>query len=171
MKNFYVVSKLVKAENTTAKDLLKYLVYQVNNGGILQYCNNGYADELLEYTKNHDILKELKELGCPQQGLEAMQKALTYFYSEQPSEECPDCGGEGQLEEEDEEGNVEFETCPLCSGDGEIVTSKWSEVSEKDWMNDFDNWFYSLPNMEELAKFVKEPTTFSHTFEAMKQQN
>ena len=37
-------------------------------------------------------------------------------------------------------------------------------------MNDFDNWFYSLLNMKELAKFVKESTTFSHTFEAMKQQ-
>ena len=70
-------TKIVKAEkDNKAKQHLRNLIYQVCNGGILQYCFNGYADNLLEYVKSHDIIQELEDLGCPEDGIKIMQGTI-----------------------------------------------------------------------------------------------
>ena len=139
------LAKIVKkAANEQAKQMLKDLVYQVCNGGILQYCWNGFADKLLEYAKGHDIVQELKDLGCPQTGIEAIEHTLEVLRQQKPLAECQYCGGSGEVEttDVDEYGDPIRETCYDCGGDGYEKVDKWEDTDKQDWwMPDYDNWF------------------------------
>jgi hypothetical protein len=46
-----------------------------------------------------------------------------YFADMEPEEEdCYECGGDGYIVDEDDEGNETKETCSHCGGDGYITT-------------------------------------------------
>lgn len=160
--------KVLKASSNMAKNHLRWLVYQVNNGGVMQYCNNGYADELLEYCKTHDIVQELKEAGCPVQGVEAINKIIGLLQSWTPSATCDYCGGTGESENEDEDGDIETERCEECHGDGEVEVDSWCEADEKFWMKDFDNWFYKL-DMNKLDDWTEQSHNHSHFMDVIQQ--
>lgn len=152
-----------------AKQMLRDLVYQVNNGGFAQYCWNGYADELLDYVKSHDIIKELGDLGCPADGIAAMKKVIEFLQSNEPMEECPYCNGTGSLEEEDENGDIEEGICYECGGEGSIHSKNWanSDIGIFHEVGTFEKWFYSL-NMYELDDWTGQSHTHSVMMDMMK---
>ena len=161
--------RTLKASNEMAKNHLKWLVYQVNNGGMLQYCFNGYADDLLKYAETHNIVQELEEMGCPAQGIEAIEYVLKLLNEMNPPTcECPDCNGSGELETEDEDGDIETSLCDNCHGDGEIEVSTWAECDNQSWMNRFDNWFYKL-NMKELDDWTEQSHNHSYALDMIEQ--
>lgn len=162
-------TKIVKAEeNNKAKQHLRNLIYQVLNGGILQYCFNGYADDLLEYIKNHDIIQELKDLGCPEDGIKIMQGTIDKLQKEKPQSECQYCDGTGQFEsDEDEEGNTNVEDCSECNGDGWEDVEKWSDTDNQYWMDYFDKWFYDF-NIDLLDDWTEQSHTHSVILDKIK---
>jgi len=160
--------RTLKASDEMAKNHLRWLVYQVNNGGMFQYCFNGYADDLVEYAKTHDIVQELEEMGCPVQGIEAIEYALDLLQDLQPTKECPDCNGSGEWETEDENGDIESSRCDTCYGDGEIEINTWAESDNQSWMKRFDNWFYKL-NMKELDDWTGQSHNHSHSLDMIEQ--
>ena len=153
MKNNW--TRVIKSSEQEAKQHLRNLVYQVNNGGMYQYCTNGYADELLQYDESHDIVQELSDAGAPKDGVEAMAKTLDSLQNHTPYYYCEYCDGSGQEEYEDEEGNLEEHTCDMCDGAGEREAGKWEDASIQPWMDEFDSWFYTL-NMEELDNWTEQ---------------
>lgn len=147
-------TRVLKSSSEEAKQHLAHLIYQVSNGGALQYCTNGYADDLLQYAETHDIVEELEEMGCPVDGMEAVEKMLKDLYDHYPTSDCHECGGSGELENEDKEGNVEYELCDICHGDGVIEEAKWAYSDRMEWMDKFDNWFNKL-NVKEIDDWEK----------------
>lgn len=156
--------RVLKASDEMAKNHLRWLVYQVNNGGMLQYCGNGYADDLLEYAETHDIVQELEEMGCPVQGIEAIEYALDLLNSNEPITTCYACGGQGYYEDEDGES----ETCDECHGEGGFDADSWSDAESDYWMEKFDNWFYKL-NMKELDDWTEQSHNHSHSLDMIEQ--
>ena len=47
--------------------------------------------------------------------------------------ECPECGGDGEVLVQDEDGNVQddVETCPLCDGEGAITEREYQEWAKE----------------------------------------
>ena len=160
--------KVLKASDATAKDHLRWLIYQVCNGGVSQYCGNGYADDLLEYTDSHDIIKELQDMGCPSQGVEAMNQMIKCLHDYAPDQTCLDCDGTGEWENEDENGDIETSTCEMCHGDGYIETDKWADSDEQSWMERYDKWLYAL-NLDQLDDWTEQTHTHSHTLDMINQ--
>ena len=162
-------TKIVKAEkDNKAKQHLRNLIYQVCNGGILQYCFNGYADNLLEYVKSHDIIQELEDLGCPEDGIKIMQGTIDKLQNEKPQSKCQYCDGTGQIEsDEDEEGNTNVEDCYECNGDGWEDVEKWSDTDDQYWMDYFDEWFYDF-NTDLLDDWTNQSHTHSVILDTIK---
>ena len=168
--------RTIKAEEeATAKELMGWLTYQVCNGGVHQYCYNGYADELLSYAETRDIVKELTEQGCPQEGIQAMSKMLKMLSTSYPYESCPECGGSGYFDETCYEEDGEHEVgdsyeveCEHCHGDGEIEPENWSETDNLPWMDEFDNWFYSL-NLDALDDWTNQSHNHSVMLDVIEQ--
>ena len=158
--------KLLKASDANAKTHLKWLIYQVNNGGALQYCFNGYADDLLEYIKSHDIIKELQEMNCPEDGIKAIDQMIKCLQDSVPSQDCTDCDGSGEWENEDENGDIETSTCESCHGDGYIEKDKWVDSDEQSWMSRYDNWFYKL-DMDKLDDWTGQSHNHSVALDMM----
>lgn len=89
--------------------------YQVQNGGWDQWWYNRYGPRdiqwLIDFFGAHteyDTFKWILQL------LEKVQSAS----EEEDEEDCEYCGGSGEIEDEDEEGNVDSSPCPECSGSG-----------------------------------------------------
>ena len=162
-------TKIFKANTTTAKDHLQWLIYQVCNGGVIQYCINGYADELLDYIETHDIIKELQEMGCPEQGVQAMSKIIDLLKRHTPTAECIECGGRGEWENEDENGDIEDIVCDYCDGDGFVRVDGWVNADNQYWMEEYENWLYAL-NTDELDDWTNQSHNHS-VFMDMIQQN
>ena len=158
--------RTIKSNETTAKDHLKWLVYQVYNGGIYQYIINGYADRLLEYEKTHDISDELKSMGAPEDGVDAFDELLEELYSNTPSYDCPNCDGLGYHEEED--SYEKEQDCYYCNGQGTIEAEKWSDSEQQSWMDEYDNWFGKL-NMHQLDDWTGQSHHHSHSLDMMEQ--
>ena len=148
-------TRVLKSSSEEAKQHLRNLVYQVNNGGMYQYCTNGYADELLQYDKSHDIVQELLDAGAPKDGVEAMAKTLDSLQNHTPYYYCEYCDGTGEEEFEDEDGSLMSDTCSECDGAGEKEAEKWEDASIQPWMDEFDDWFYTL-NMKELDNWTEQ---------------
>lgn len=165
-------TKVIKSNENEAKKHLRNLIYQVNNGGILQYCFNGYADDLLEYIKSHDIIQELKNLGCPEDGIKLMEGTIDKLQNEIPQTKCQYCDGTGQIEsdEEDEEGNTDVEDCYECNGNGWEDAEKWAETDDQYWMEYFDEWFYKF-NMDKLDDWTEQSHTHSVILDQIKENN
>lgn len=159
---------LKASEDVTAKDHLRWLIYQVCNGGVLQYCNNGYADDLLEYTESHNIIQELQDMGCPQEGIDAISKMIKLLKDYSPFEECIDCNGSGEWENEDENGDIETSTCETCRGNGYIETNKWADSDEQSWMERYDKWLYAL-NLDQLDDWTEQSHTHSVALDMINQ--
>lgn len=136
-------TRVVKANENEAKKYLRNLIYQVNNGGILQYCFNGYADDLLEYIKSHDIIQELKDLGCPEDGIKIMQGTIDKLQNEKPMAQ-------------NEFGDDEMED-----------VEKWADTDDQYWMDEFDNWFYGF-NMDKLDDWTEQSHTHSVILDTIK---
>lgn len=169
----------LKQNAAKAKELMMNLVYQVNNGGVQQYCYNGYADELLEEAENFDVIETLKATGCPEDGIRAMQRMLSDLQDNEPLEVCQYCGGEGfydeEVEEVDEETgenytDIEQKRCDECDGEGYITVSDYERGSEDvtGWMEAYDNWFYALKGMDALDDWTEQSHTHSVILDMMK---
>ena len=158
----------IQSSEAGAREHLRWMIYQVCNGGVLQYCGNGYADDLIEYVKSHDIIKELQNAECPEDGIKAMKQMLLQLDEQRPTEECPYCYGAGELEDEDDEGNITTEICDECHGDGEVEVNRWSDTSDQSWMDMFDNWFYKL-NLNQLDDWTGQSHHHSHALDVMEQ--
>lgn len=124
-------------KNERCAVLLGNMNYQVCNGGWIQWCDNGYCTELLALRKillemntemsNHivvmldkvaETLKDEVLHGGVSKGFGGY-----YFADMEPEEEdCYECGGDGYIVDEDDEGNETKETCSHCGGDGYITT-------------------------------------------------
>jgi hypothetical protein len=98
---------------------------QVCNGGHYQYHDNAYSYSFDE--EDYDLHKELIVLiENYANKTELNQKFLSIlrdFNLEEEEEDCYDCGGSGQFEYENENGeDFEYEDCPYCEGTGLIST-------------------------------------------------
>lgn len=159
-----VIKKEIRksADNSNAKQYLKDLVYQVYNGGIFQYCMNGYADDLLQYNATNNIVQELKDMNCPKDGIKAITKILEKLKEEKPYAACPECDGEGYLEYEDDQQ----EECGNCGGDGNEEVSEWRDADYDYWMGEFDRWFDSL-SMDVLDDWTEQSHNHSISLDMM----
>lgn len=162
--------------------LIKNYVYQVNNGGHIQYYDNGYAsletqgcmvdhedtgahDELVALVKEHltiplqaDLLKVLEQFEitedttCPDCGGWGRDE-----------EECSDCDGHGEIEVDEDEweecsacggsGSIENE-CFTCGGDGEVGNGS-IHVKDNDKL---DEMLYEFNDelIEQIEKFYDD---------------
>lgn len=110
---------------------------QVCNGGHIQYVENGYASSegipssdsdldlhqrLIEYTQ--EFLPEVSPIKAPLLGI-MKQLAIDVFTT------CTECGGSGEYEGYDEEGEEStYETCDYCGGTGESPSEYgYTEIS------------------------------------------
>ena len=164
--------RVLKASDETAKAHLRWLIYQVHNGGVEQYCFNGYADDFLQYVKQKggidNVIMELKDLNCPEDGTDAIRMMYSGLTEHTPSYECPDCNGSGELENEDENGDITTEWCDRCSGEGYIESNKWSDTHSQPWMEEYENWLYAL-NTKELDDWTNQSHNHSVFMDMMKQ--
>lgn len=130
---------------------------QVENGGFMQYFDNGYAIGVVGAFQNHEhnynehglfahdyLLGELKNitnslpdsLPATIKVIELMEefKSAIEFDDEQVTfETCPECGGIGEIDEGDLlEGEEDIQPCPECDGDGdiEIMNDNYGHISE-----------------------------------------
>ncbi len=135
--------------------LLGKLNYQVNNGGFIQYFDNGYASsrERTEDVEDFDLLEKTVKLAREFLGgdfpeictlLEEVYDSIDYSY-----ETCQYCSGSGSYYDEDEEV-----TCDDCDGDGEIKTD---EVGLDDYLaNRFDSRYYDLDVEDKVSPFLED---------------
>ena len=62
---------------------------------------------------------------------------------------CSECGGEGQIQEEDEYGDVEYSECSYCNGNGTIEVDSYADAdfgdfSDNQWDDKWDEKYYQL---------------------------
>lgn len=109
---------------------------QVCNGGHSQYHFNGYSHTGDDEEKDlHDELVELikKYLDINKKTKQELLSIMESVEVEQNEEDCYDCGGSGQIEEEDGWGDDEDddglgygEECTTCDGDGFIKCGEYN---------------------------------------------
>lgn len=131
------IREAVDQKHQAAFDIVNF-ISQVNNGGIYQYWDNGYASALPNVVKHIDNaakmgipkMKELSELLVILKPFELENKD-PQAAPELQTVECG-CGGD--------------EDCDVCGGDGQyedyVYESEELYASLKD--TDFDNQFYDL---------------------------
>jgi hypothetical protein len=125
------ISSLPKNERYAV--LLGNMNYQVCNGGWIQWCDNGYCTELMALRK---ILLEMNTEMSTRIAVMLNKVAETlkdevlhdgvskgfggdYFANmESEDEDCTNCNGTGEVDDEDDDGNVTKVTCDWCHGDG-----------------------------------------------------
>ena len=160
-------SKQLDRRKQSAKNHLANLIYQVCNGGVAQYCGNGYADELKHDANTFDIPGTLKQMGCPQQGIIAIEKMIEYLQDD-PLMVCEECGGEGYISDDETD---EEQECPECFGDGYVDAGDWQhcDLEQYGWFDRYDKWLYSL-DLDELDNWTDQSHNHS-VFMDMMQQN
>lgn len=148
--------------------------YQVCNGGLEQYINNGYAEKELEDLAEGlskvkgEISKEIKEAF----GIVESARAIWCSVNENVGCNCDECDGSGYVREDcdncngsgyiwDEEDGEEKEceecrgdgyveeSCSVCEGDGEMRLDLVLENYATE-MDSLDNSYYSLDNKKVL---------------------
>lgn len=85
---------------------------------------------------------------------------------------CQDCGGSGEIEyEEDEDGNIEYETCSCCNGEGTFSVDMFNNVSFYDGLNDWtDEWnskYYNQINSDIIDDLTNQSHTHSVVLDAI----
>ena len=142
-----------KEEYKTALNLLRNLHYQVYNGGIQQCAMNGYLDDLEDYGTNQFIADLRNEIDVSTDAgaecLKAAQMFVNVLDEVQKTRVCSECGGEGQIQEEDEYGDVEYSECSYCNGNGTIEVERYSDAdfgdfSDNQWDDKWDEKYYQL---------------------------
>lgn len=132
---------------------------QVCNGGHAQYYDNGYASQGGGFFESHGDSTELHEelISLFEQHAEIPSKQavlgiLKDFELEENTYTCDDCGGSGEHDEEDEDGEiVDTYTCDSCGGDGELEDGYCVRNSEK--MD--DRWYVVNDQIEkEMNAFL-----------------
>jgi len=163
--------------------------YQIGNGGIMQYLDNGYASEKRGYFSNNsydtDLQDQMLELAS-REGIfktDTGVKVFTIFESiadvvQGVHEECyschnkryvkcPECDGEGTVEDEDEDGNIDQVDCEECHGEGTAPCydcneegqleedAKEGELDHK-WLDRLDNMYYEIDDawLKELDQYA-----------------
>jgi hypothetical protein len=131
--------------------------YQVENGGVRQWADNGYVlsiDYLMEAltrinTPNtKKILEFLKTLeGKVDYDSKDRGFGGSYWIEEyeEDLETCSDCGGSGYYDEEydeDEDEYIEVE-CSECNGSGYVWVDNWNSNSPSN-IDDFDSTYYEM---------------------------
>ena len=142
-----------KKEYETALNLLRNLHYQVYNGGIQQCAKNGYLDDLEDYGTNQFIADIRNEIDVSTDAgaecLKAAQMFVDVLDEVKKTRICQDCGGDGQMQEEDEYGDVEYSDCPYCNGEGTIEVDRYADAdfddfSDNGWHDKWDEKYYQL---------------------------
>ena len=138
------------------------LNYQVENGGFLQWWDNGYKKEdihdLIEMCKKgillnienfqrlYDILNQINDFP------ENLDEISYTKYT------CSNCGGEGVIEDWDD-SQVD---CEECCGDGYIEEEEYVNEWVKDELNKFDKTYYNydgwLKDFQQLINRFDENT-------------
>lgn len=162
----------------TALEMLKYMHYQICNGGFEQACGNGYVDDLLdEFGTAHKWIKQLKEeLDMrTKEGEEAIKAAEMISLAIGDTDlitSCQDCDGEGVYMEDDYE-----ETCEYCNGDGFIAVDSFSEVSFdsdhgfNDWAEEWDSKYYDTIDSDIIDDLTGQSHTHSVVLDMIKKEN
>jgi len=142
-------------KNVDEKFALAILVgkynYQVNNGGHIQYFDNGYASIDENDKELHELMVELFEKYLK---FDSVLNILKEFKLD--TQYCYDCDGEGSFYEVDEEtGEEEEEQCWTCNGTGqsqdmtvvnnEDLDDKYYKVNDK-FIEYMETWCKSLFN-------------------------
>lgn len=142
-----------KEEYKTALNLLRNLHYQVYNGGIQQCAMNGYLDDLEDYGTNQFIADLRNEIDVSTDAgaecLKAAQMFVNVLDEVQKTRVCSECGGDGQIQEEDEYGDVEYSECSYCNGNGTIEVDRYADAdfgdfSDNQWDDKWDEKYYEL---------------------------
>jgi len=130
---------------------------QVCNGGHVQYLDNGFAsaedggfgDEFSEFDLHTELTALVKQYGeIPLQS--ELVAILDKFALTESTETCGDCGGSGEYEEEDEEGNItDTYSCGACHGQGEIEDGMKVYNADK-----LDDQYYKI-NEQVEAQFTE----------------
>jgi len=136
------------------------LNYQVENGGFMQWIDNGYCEE--DLYDLIDICNKAIELKINNF---SMLLNLLNKVKELPEEKteieeynCSHCHGMGyeEYEDEDDNGNIEIvkEDCDYCGGDGTITEEYDNREFIYDECNKLDKIYYEwekvLTDMQEL---------------------
>ena len=142
-----------KEEYKTALNLLRNLHYQVYNGGLQQCAMNGYLDDLVDYGTNQFIADIRKEIDVSTDAgaecLKAAQMFVNVLDKITMTKMCGDCGGSGEMEEEDEYGETTYTSCPYCNGQGSETVDEIRDVdigrdTENSWDSEWDDEYYKL---------------------------
>ena len=176
LKDMYITNpKLVSEkkiqeseENPDAMTLLKWLHYQICNGGLEQAAENGYIDRLFNYGEDKfiDDVKQAVDVSTDA-GAACLKAALMIANAAdqlQLTKICPDCYGYGEYETEDDFGEPTTERCSLCNGDGTLGVSDYSDIdfgsgSGNEWTDSWDSKYYK----EIDSNLVDDATGQSHT--------
>lgn len=134
---------------------------QVCNGGHSQYFYNGYAsggdggfgsdhdpeiplhEEMIELYEEH-VMPKLEELGHGKIADTAHTLMKRFHITTEDEEECEECCGSREVEvEDDETGNITYETCGYCGGSG-YVECNTGEISNQWQLDEFDKEYYKF---------------------------
>lgn len=134
---------------------------QVCNGGHAQYYDNGYACNGGGCFENHgdeeELHTELVHLVETIVDIPSKTKLVNHLKKFKIVENCltcDDCGGSGEYEEEDEEGEIiDSYNCDSCYGEGEVVEGYVVNNDEQ-----LDNDWYAMNDqiMDEFLGFLEK---------------
>lgn len=133
--------------------ILAHYNYQVENGGHIQYIDNGYGLELPEVTDIFEFGKryihyDFKQLFDIVESVNDLGKPEDYNEIEEYEDPCPCCDDHGEVEDEDEE----IITCYECGGEGYFSgTDEFDGHYEFQKLTDpLDKKYYKIKNRLDL---------------------
>lgn len=123
---------------------------QVENGGHMQYFENGYADGVGGYFADHETadMHDLMLSLMRDYGLDRAPETRDVFtimkrFTTSDELDCPECGGNGYFESYDEEEDRTYEEdCCRCNSTG-IVTETHID---SDLADELDDAYYAINN-------------------------
>lgn len=132
--------------------------YQVCNGGVMQYYDNGYNKD--KDTVQEALTSDITELVSAIYGdtsevsdnllqLRRCWEAVDYIESEEDM--CWECGGTGTYEYEDEEFELCTDVCAQCGGSGYTESDPYIVGGD-----DFENCLYEFDEFDNILEMYAE---------------
>lgn len=152
-----------------ALSLLSDLHYQICNGGLAQACYNGYIDDLDSYGGLDFIKDIIEECGKNSDAAVAASMIVDAMNKISLVKRCPECDGNGELEDEDEDGDVHSETCRECDGEGTVSADDYSEIDvDMPWMDQWDEQYYNTVDSDAIDDLTGQSHTHSVALDTAK---